>query len=178
MKIVIDARMYGLEHAGIGRYIANLIHELKNLKPKIKNLKFILLVRKSKFDEMERELGGKFELVIADYPHYSFQEQIFLPIRLLKIRPDLIHFPHFNAPILWWGKQVVTIHDLIKHESKGQETTTHWRPLYWFKYLNYLFLTWLVIKRARKIIVPSNYWKKELVKRFKLKPEKVVVTHE
>ncbi len=28
MKIGIDCRMYGLKHAGIGRYIVNLVEEL------------------------------------------------------------------------------------------------------------------------------------------------------
>ena len=188
MKIVIDARMYGLEHAGIGRYISNLVREISNYSRDagsrsagqfpISNFQFIILVRKKKFAEIKKEVGQGFKLVITDYPHYSLQEQIFLPLKLLKIKPDLVHFPHFNVPIFWWGKQVVTIHDLIKHESKGPQTTTRWRPLYWFKYLNYRFLVWLVVKRAIKVIVPSHYWKKELVHRFKLKPEKIVVTYE
>jgi len=178
MRIVIDARMYGLEHAGIGRYISNLIRTISHQQSAISNQQFILLVRKSKVDEIKKEVGRKLRLEVADYPHYSFQEQIFLPISLLKIKPDLVHFPHFNVPILWWGKQVVTIHDLIKHESKGRETTTRSGLLYWFKYLNYRFLVWLAVKRAVKVIVPSNYWKKELGQRYKLKQEKIVVTYE
>ena len=188
MRIIIDARMYGLEHAGIGRYISNLVQELKTQnspaspseagRAKLKTHEFILLVRKDKLVEVKKEVGENFKLVVADYPHYSLQEQVLLPMKLLKIKPDLVHFPHFNAPLLWWGKQVVTIHDLIKHESKGPQTTTRWPLFYWFKYLNYQFLVWLVVKRAKKIIVPSNYWKKELVQRFKLKPEKIVVTYE
>jgi len=188
MRIVIDARMYGLEHAGIGRYVSNLVRELKTEnspaspseagRAKLKSHEFILLVRKDKFAEVKKAVGESFKLVIADYPHYSFQEQILLPLKLLKIKPDLVHFPHFNVPILWWGKQVVTIHDLIKHESKGPQTTTRWPLFYWFKYLNYRFLVWLAVKRAEKIIVPSHYWKKDLVQKFKLKPEKIVVTYE
>jgi glycosyltransferase involved in cell wall biosynthesis len=178
MKIVIDARMYGLEHAGIGRYVSNFVRELTSHRSLVTDHQFFLLVRKDKFAEVKKEVDKSFKLVIADYPHYSFQEQILLPIKLLKIKPDLVHFPHFNLPIFYFGKFVVTIHDLIKHESRGRETTTRWQPLYWFKYLNYQFLIWVVVKRAKMIIVPSNYWKKELVQRFKLKPEKIVVTYE
>ena len=29
MKIAIDSRMYGLEHAGIGRYLVNLINQIE-----------------------------------------------------------------------------------------------------------------------------------------------------
>ena len=115
---------------------------------------------------------------MADYPHYSLKEQIFLPLQLIKIKPDLAHFPHFNVPIFWWGKYVVTIHDLIKHLSRGVETTTRWPIFYWFKYLNYKILVWLVVKRATKIITPSNYWKEELIRRYHLPREKVIVTYE
>jgi len=175
---VIDARMYGLEHAGIGRYVSNLVREINHQSSVISHQQYILLVRKDKFAEVKKEVGKSFKLVVADYPHYSFQEQILLPIKLLKINPDLVHFPHFNVPIFYLGKFVVTIHDLIKHESRGRETTTRWPFLYWFKYLNYQFLIWLVVKRAKKIIVPSHYWKKDLVQRFKLSPQKIVVTYE
>ncbi len=174
MKIVIDARMYGLEHAGIGRYVINLVNQIERLD---KKNQYYLLLRKKYFQKLKLK-NRNFRKILADYPHYSFQEQIFLLIKLLKIKPDLVHFPHFNTPILWWGKQVVTIHDLIKHQSKGPQTTTRWRPLYWFKYLNYRFLVWVSVKKSIKIIVPSKYWKKELVQRFKLKPEKIEVTYE
>jgi len=186
MKIVIDARMSGLEHAGIGRYVSNLIRAINCQSSAVSNCEatssayqqFTLLIRKSKYLEIKKEIGSKFKLVIVEAPHYSLKEQILVPLALLKIKPDLVHFPHFNAPIFWWGKQVVTIHDLIKHESKGQETTTRSGLLYWFKYLNYRFLVWLAVKRAAKVIVPSDYWKKELVQRFKLDPDKIVVTYE
>lgn len=192
MKIVIDARMYGLEHAGIGRYIVNLIQELKRLKTKDtsevvasstsseveETVEFCLLVRKSKLGEIKKEVGDFFRLVVVDAAHYSIKEQFLLPIQLFKLKPDLVHFPHFNVPIFWWGKQVVTIHDLIKHESRGAETTTRWPFFYWFKYLNYRFLVWLAIKRAAKIIVPSQWWQKELIRRYRLSSNKVVVTYE
>jgi glycosyltransferase involved in cell wall biosynthesis len=90
----------------------------------------------------------------------------------------LVHFPHFNVPIFWFGKYVVTIHDLIKHKSKGIATTTRSPLVYWLKHLLYLFTVWSAVKRAAKVITPSNWWKEELIKRYKLPPEKVVVTYE
>lgn len=174
MKIIIDARMYGLEHAGIGRYIINLIQQLQRLDQK--NQYFIFL-RKKYFENLNFK-NKQFKKILADYPHYSFKEQLFLPLQLFKVKPDLIHFPHFNVPILWWGKQVVTIHDLIKHQSRGLKTTTKWPFFYWFKYLNYQFLIWLAVKRAEKIIVPSQWTKKEVIKRFKISAKKIMVTYE
>jgi len=175
-KIVIDARMYGLEHAGIGRYVANLVKEIRDLK--LKNQEIILLVRKKDFKKLKREVGSDFRLVSCSAAHYSLQEQIIVPLQLIKLKPDLVHFPHFNVPVFWWGKQVVTIHDLIKHQSRGPETTTRWQPFYWFKYFAYRLITWLAVRRAKKVIVPSQWWKKKLIEYYHLQPEKVAVTYE
>jgi len=195
MRIVIDCRMYGLEHAGIGRYVANLVREIKNLakgplrseasearqrrqKPKNKNLEMILLVRSKNFREIEKEIRGSFKVVVCDIPHYSLREQILLPLQLIKLRPDLVHFPHFNVPFFYFGKYVVTIHDLIKHESRGKETTTKTPLLYWLKYCGYRLVFWNAVGRASKILVPSEWVKKELVKECHLGPGKIVVTYE
>jgi len=44
MKIVIDARLYGLENAGIGRYLINLINQIKKID---KRNNYYLLLRKN-----------------------------------------------------------------------------------------------------------------------------------
>jgi len=174
LKIVIDARMYGLEHAGIGRYVMSLVSQIEKLD---KKNEYFLLLRKKNYRSLQFK-NKRFRKVLVDIPHYSFKEQIFLPGLLKKIKPDLVHFPHFNVPIFWRGKYVVTIHDLIKHQSRGMRTTTKLAPFYWFKYLAYQVNVFSAVKRAQKIITPSKWWKKELVRRYHLKPEKIVVTYE
>ncbi|MGB9911187.1 MAG: glycosyltransferase family 4 protein [Microgenomates group bacterium] len=174
MKICIDARLYGLENAGIGRYVMNLIKEIEGLD---KENQYFILLKKKYFKKLKFK-NKNFKKVLADYPHYSFKEQFFLPILLFKLKPDLVHFPHFNVPIFWFGDYVVTIHDLIKHYFKGKETTTRGSLFYWFKYLNYRLIVWWAIKRAKKIITPSNFWKKELIKKYRLSPKKIEVTYE
>lgn len=173
MKIVIDARLYGLENAGIGRYLINLIDQIE--KQDTKN-KYLILLRKKYFQSLN--FSNNFQKVLADYPHYSFQEQIFLPVQLIKLRADLVHFSHFNVPLFYWGKYIVTIHDLIKHESRGMATTTKLALFYWLKYIVYLFVVWLTIKKADKIITPSKFWQEELIKRYHLPAGKIIVTYE
>ncbi len=174
-KVVIDARMYGSKHAGIGRYVKNLIQNLSLEK----EIEFILLVRKDDQQQIKNELGSKkFKLVIAEARHYSLKEQIILPIVLNKINPDLFHVPHFNAPIFWFGKTVVTVHDMIMHYSTGLQTTTRSKFLYWPKQLLYRLVFYLAVKKAQKIIVPSNFWKKKLRDRYGFKSEKIAVTYE
>jgi len=178
MKIVIDARMYGLEHAGIGRYVLNLIREIKNEKLKIKNLEITLLVRKKNLEEIKQEFGNTFEIVVCDVSHYSLKEQLTIPLQLIKLKPDLVHFPHFNIPIFYPGRFIVTIHDLIKHTSKGVETTTRSPLIYWFKYLGYRGVFSQAAKRAVKVIVPSVAVKNELQKTYNLPEEKIEVIYE
>ena len=173
MKIIIDARLYGLENAGIGRYLVNLINQIKR---KDNKNKYLILLRKKYFEELK--FPKNFKKVLADYSHYSFKEQILLPLQLIKLKSDLVHFPHFNVPLFYGGKYVVTIHDLIKHESKGMKTTTRFSLFYWLKYLVYLFVVWLAVKRSFKIITPSNFWKEELIKRYGLSKNKISVTYE
>jgi len=174
MKIVIDARMYGLENAGIGRYILNLIANLEKID--IENEYYILL-RKKYFLDLNFK-NPHFHKIDADIQHYSLKEQICLPFILYKIKPDFVHFPHFNLPIFWFGKYVVTIHDLIKHNFKGISSTTRQPWLYWFKFFIYRIIVFGVIKRSQKIITPSFYWQKEIVTQFKLLNSKVEVTYE
>ena len=50
MKIVIDARLYGLEHAGLGRYVINLINQIEKLDTKND---FYLLLRKKYFKTLK-----------------------------------------------------------------------------------------------------------------------------
>jgi len=174
MKIIIDARMYGLENAGIGRYLINLINEIE--KKDNKNI-YLLLLRKKYFDNL-KFTNKNFQKVLADYQHYSLKEQILLPLQLIKLKGDLVHFPHFNVPLFWFGKYVVTIHDLIKHESRGMETTTRSPLAYWLKHLLYLLTVNHAVRKACWIITPSYFWKKELVKRYGLSENKINVTYE
>jgi hypothetical protein len=77
MKIVIDARLYGLEHAGLGRYLINLIEQINEIDKK--NDYFILL-RKKYFGRRGPQNKNTIQ-VLADYPHYSLKEQVLLPLQ-------------------------------------------------------------------------------------------------
>jgi glycosyltransferase involved in cell wall biosynthesis len=106
------------------------------------------------------------------------KEQLLLPFLLNKLKPDIVHFPHFNVPILWRGKFVVTIHDLIKHYSRGMETTTRHPWIYLIKYWGYKLVIKMAIEKAEKIIVPSNYVKKQIKSFYPKVAKKIQVTHE
>lgn len=174
MKIGVDCRMYGVKYAGIGRYAQNLI---ENLIAEDQENEYFLIVRRD-FEDNIKNQNPKIKIALADIPHYSLKEQFFLPFILYKERLDLVHFPHFNVPFWYLKKYIVTIHDLIKHYSRGSKTTTRSPLVYWLKYLGYKFIFWWTVKRAVKILVPSNFVKNELIKEYNLDPSKIVVSYE
>jgi len=176
--IGIDCRLSGVRHAGIGRYVSNLVQELL---PLLKSKATLVLFF---FDEIQqREVIGEntppnCEVVFAPVQHYSFAEQLRLPSIFQKAKLDLLHAPHFNVPIFYRGKYVVTIHDLLWHEHKGRAVTTLTPIQYWLKYWLYLFVVKKAVERAAKIFVPSQTVKNAIVNRFSEVENKTVVTYE
>jgi len=174
-KIVFDARMYGLEHAGIGRYVMNL---LKNFQFSNSNFQISLLVKNERLKKIKAEPGDRFKYIPARSKHYSLFEQFEIPFILAKLNPDLVHFPHFNAPIFWNKNFVVTIHDLIKHYFTGMETTTRAKWLYMFKHWGYKIQVNHALYKSKLIFVPSQFWKDKLAADFNVNAEKILVTPE
>lgn len=173
MRIGIDARLYGLEHAGLGRYVMKLVQKVIETDRKNQYILFITSKHAEEFKGKKRV-----KTVICNIPIYSLAEQIALPVIFSQQKLDLLHIPHFNAPLFYPGKYLLTIHDLIKHDSKGMDTTTRQPILYLFKRLGYLLLTSLITKRASAIIVPSNFVKEDVSKRLHVPLNKITVTYE
>lgn len=172
-KIGIDVRLWGVKHAGIGRYTEELV---KNLQGIDKKNEYILFCRRSDIDQISTSEGRR--KVIADVPHYTLREQIFLPAIFKKEKLDLLHVPHFNVPIFYRGKFVVTIHDILWHEFLGTDATTLPVPLYFVKHLGYRLVMANAVQRAEKIITPTNEIRKKLIKKFGIPQERVVFTNE
>lgn len=170
-KILIDARLYGIEHTGIGRYIQALLTYL----PKSSDVEVVIVTHPSHADDQNLK---RFKVIAAKLHPYNVFSQIEMLWILLRQRPDLIHIPHFTIPIFWPGAFVVTIHDLIKHESTGPATTTRHHFIYWLKYLLYLLSINVSINRSKSIIVPSVYWKNKIMEKFKVVESKIFVTYE
>jgi len=169
-RILIDARLYGPKHTGIGRYTKNLLLALADL-PDFSNYQFSVLVA-----ELHPELK-KYHQIVTNIRHYSWQEQIFLPSMIYNLQPHLVHFTHFNKPIFYHGSSVITIHDLIKHFFTGQATTTKSPLLYWPKQWLYLLITKINIKN-NYLITPSNFWRRYILDTYRIKPEKIITTYE
>ena len=173
MRILVDARLYGLENAGLGRYVMNLVQEFANQD---RNNEYTILLRKKYFNQLK--LPSNFTKVLADFRHYSVREQLLLPFLIRKFGPDIVHYPHFNVPLMATGRFVVTIHDLLMHGSGGKGVTTLNRFSYIVKRFGYKLVFRKAVKASKRIIVPSNFVKSELVRCYGVNKERIVVTVE
>ena len=174
MRIGIDARFYGSIGKGLGRYTQKLIEKLEKVDGE--NRYFVFL-RKENFDEY-RPKNKNFQKVLADYRWYTFAEQIMMPRLLGKYELDLVHFPHFNVPIFYRKKFVITIHDLILIHFPTLRGTTLNPLFYFFKFLAYKMTIKSAISRARRIIAVSEFTKKDIVDNYKVQGNKIKITYE
>lgn len=172
MKILLDARFYGLENTGIGRYTMNLLSEISKLD---KTNNYVVLLRKKYYESLK--LPGNFHKVLADTPHYSFKEQLGLSSIIKKENPDLVHFLHFNVPINYKGSFIVTIHDMTMHNQKTRSSNLL-LPIYFAKHYAYKQVFKHAVLKSQKILVPSQYVKDQLLGYFKIPKDKVIVTYE
>ena len=173
--LIIDARMYGHKHfTGIGRYIEELIAELERLD---QTNDYVVLLGRDNFDSYNPK-SARFTKQLAPYRHFSFAEQLLLPGLLRGLCPDLVHFPSFNQPLLFDRRHITTIHDLttITHVARA-------RPglLGGFKRLKRLPAHLTMRHAARSstsVLTPTTYVKNDLVRRYGLDVNKIVVTPE
>jgi glycosyltransferase involved in cell wall biosynthesis len=173
MKIVIDGRFWGLENAGLGRYVINLVEEIAKYDSKNE---YVILLRKKYFNKLK--FPDNFKKVEAEFNHYGVAEQVRLPLLISSLKPDLVHFPHFNVPILYRGKFVVTIHDMLMHEQKGSEATTLQPALYAVKRVAYRAVFDHAVMYSKAIIVPTKAVKKAIGGFYRLSNNKTSVVYE
>jgi glycosyltransferase involved in cell wall biosynthesis len=119
-----------------------------------------------------------FRKVLTDFQWYSIEEQVFFPRVLLREHCDLVHFPHFNVPLLYRRPFVVTVHDLILLRFPTLRATTLSPFLYRLKFLAYRVVIWNALVRSKRIITISEYTKRDILERYAISPKRVSVTYE
>lgn len=170
MRIGIDGRLW--TESGVGRYIRNLVFNLGELDKK--NNYFIFLLKK----DIRQKFPKNFIKVEANFSWYGLTEQVKLPKLLKTYQLDLIHFPHFSVPILYKGRFIVTIHDLIHQHFQMRRATTLDPITYKIKQFGYKTILNSALKKSSHILVPSSFVKGQLVSELSILADKVSVTHE
>lgn len=185
MRIGIDARFFGPTGKGLGRYNQKLIEKLEKISTENRSEfgedfdnDYFIFLKKENFEEYQPQ-NPRFKKILANYAWYSFSEQLFFPQLLKRYDLDLMHFTHFNVPLFYRKKFIVTIHDLILIHFPTIKNSTLNPFFYWLKFLAYRLIINSAIKRSRKIVTVSEFTKKDILENYKnIKPEKIVVTYE
>jgi glycosyltransferase involved in cell wall biosynthesis len=150
MRIGFDARM--IDHPGIGRYISSLLPEMVKQAPDDEFVIFGDPEKLSGFENNENVIVEEWKA-----PVFSVQEQI---SGVCKFRGlDVLHVPNFNIPLMFKGKMVTTIHDLIYllFPESLPSVLAGWYAR---------FMMGSVLRRSDSVIAVSSHTAGDLVKSF------------
>ncbi|MBI2798448.1 glycosyltransferase family 4 protein [Candidatus Saccharibacteria bacterium] len=172
MRILIDARW--IKQTGIGRYIEQTVEQILQLD---KSNRYILLVRPQDRAKLKLQ-APNLEYLESNEPWFTFREQTTFLRRINLAKPDLVHFTNFDFPILYRGPFVITIHDLTLLEFKNVNRSKMLPAYYHVKDAVMRTVLRKGIEKSQKVLVPTNYVKQGLLKRYKSSARKIVVTHE
>lgn len=168
MRIGIDARMYSTEFTGVGRYVYELVHNLIRLD---KKNEYVLFMNEEEYERFELP-NKRIKKVLVNAKHYSVAEQTRFWLALKWAKLDLMHFTHFNAPILYRKPSVVTIHDLTLSFYPGKKmNSAFYRSAYNLVLKN-------AVRHAKRVIAVSKNTKADLVEITHTSPSKIEVLHE
>ena len=174
MTIGFDCRLYSPKYTGIGRYVFEL---LKNLAEIDQENHYVLYFNQPEFDQFQVP-NERWRKKLVNIPHYSLAEQTKFYYFLQQEKIDLMYFPHFNAPIFYKKPFLVTIHDLTLHYYPYKEYQPRWSLKKQVEILVYRFLMGRVVKNSRHIIAVSENTKKDVIKEYKIKEDKISVVLE
>lgn len=146
---------------GIGTYTLNLISEL------VKQEDFPLRLLTS---PQGREILSQFnrDITVVEAPIYSLSEQFQIPRAVGS--SDVLHVPHYNAPLLRKGTLLVTIHDLNHILDR-----TYRRTIKSVAYAQPMLR--LVARRADHIFTVSEYSKSKIVEHLAVGAERISVVY-
>lgn len=160
MRVALDLRM--VRHTGIGAYLRGLVPRLS-----APDLELLLLVPAGLAPPEPIPVGATV-VEWRDAPAvYSPREQWAYAAVLAGRDVDLLHVPHFHAPILGGPPLVVTIHDIVFR--RFPEELPHPGKRAWAQ-----AMLAIVVRRARRILTDSRFVADELVVGMGVPSEKVI----
>ncbi len=140
-----------------------MIRQYEELSPEVS---FEYLAKQDQIPFIEGFSNAR--LKIYNDPIYSIVEQFkWMP----KINPfGTLHIPHYNAPIFYPGKLIVTVHDVC-HLAMKQFFPGMMKRIYSGPFLKQ------ILKKADRIITVSHFSKSEIIKYYQIPSEKITVIY-
>lgn len=171
--ILFDARLLLTSPTGIGQYIVALFPELLRAAP---DIHFHLLCPPRIWDgyPVERWQSSNLTIHRRAWRHMTVQQQWLIPQFARSLSADLIHYPHFDAPVWLSSLPVVaTIHDAkyLVHPRFFPRLSAAKRA-----YMRFAFAT--TLRRARGVISVSHATATDLSRLFHFPADHLRVIYE
>lgn len=163
-KITVDARM--INSSGIGTVIKNILKRMIVLRSE---WNFFILGDLLELKKYSFFYSNNVKLISCNAPIYSIKEQIEL-IKKIPKETDIMWSPHYNIPILYKGKLIVTVHDVFHLAMPQFVKGIHKRI-----YAKFMFR--MIKCKANKTICVSNFTASELEKYVSIDKNKVEVVY-
>ena len=163
-RIAIDARALATSSGG---YIRGLLHGLAGLG---EHQRFLILADPRDFKLIPK--SPNLTKVKAPFGSFSMAEQLGFHRLLTSLKPDLVHFCFPQHPVVYQGRFVVTIHDTIMFDFPQPGLTAAlkraaFRPVFG-----------RALKRAARLITPSNHVRQRLIDNWGVPPERLETIYE
>lgn len=170
-RIVIDARII---ETSTGVYMQRFVHFLHKMNDEANE--YIVLMPGKHVEKWQEKLP-RFSVQAADQKWYTVSEQWSFFWQLRSLKPDLVHFTMPQQPLLWTQPAITTIHDttLLRFDNIDDMHPLEYKA----RKAIFQFLVHVVIWRAARILVPTQFVRDDLVKFARGKhADKFIVTLE
>ncbi len=166
MRIAFD--LVAVERLDDGMYTSSLalLHGLQRVPADHRYL--LLTGRPERYTSFAED--ARFEIVHAPIPLLQrdavlLEHQLFEPLTLRRVRPDVLHSPGLASPLLWRGPFVLTLHDVAFLEVPEQMSRA---SLYYWRYV-----ALPSARRATKIVTVSHHTRQEIARALHLPLERI-----
>jgi glycosyltransferase involved in cell wall biosynthesis len=164
MIITVDVRLF--QASGIGTYLQNL---LPKLIPALPSYSFALIGNPNELINLQNSFGKQVKIISSNTAMYSVKEQLELP-HLIPKETTLFWSPHYNIPIFYRGRLLVTVHDVFHLAMPQYVGGWHKRA-----YAKLLFAR--LRQQASSILTVSEFSKQELLRLAPAGKQPITVTH-
>jgi glycosyltransferase involved in cell wall biosynthesis len=167
VRVLIDATALPTNRGGVGRYLEGLLGELATRRDP--DLDFMVVARP---DDAAKFAARGLKTVagpswLARRPLRLGWEQTGLLGVVRRMRPDVLHCPHYTQPLFARVPTVVTVHDATFFTEPHLHS-----PI---KARFFRAATRVAARRATRLVVPSQATWRELAKQRRIPPDHVTV---
>jgi alpha-1,3-rhamnosyl/mannosyltransferase len=169
MHVVVDGRVITPHFPGIGRYAYRLTEALSAAAPEDR---FTVLLtegqRDDRFDLAALGRAPNLRRATVRAPVFSLATQWRVPPVVRSLAADVLHATYWLPPLRPGAPLVLSVYDLIGLQVRGAVPAARRLPL--------ALALRLALRSAAAIVTLSEWSRTDIVRRFDLAPERVVVT--